>query len=126
MGGCYGVPAVRVFSLSFRIHLFVACIVSRVVDILNLSDLSGVGGNPLVLGLLVGLESVSFRVHGGLRVHVGLVDEDAQRPCLEGSCFPPEVAVVFTRSLTHATSPKQTILYVRWVYSCDGSRRCPE
>jgi hypothetical protein len=54
------VPADRVFSLSFHLHFFVACIVRRVTDILKFSYLSGVGGNPLVPGLLVDLESAPF------------------------------------------------------------------
>ena len=77
-----------VFSLSFHLHLFVACIVRGAADILNMSYPSGVGGNPLVPGLLVDLESASFWVQGGLRARVRLVNEDAPASLLGGILFP--------------------------------------
>ncbi len=81
-------PTARVASICILLHLFVPDNVRRTVDVLKLSNLKGVGGDPLVPGLPIDIEAAPFSVQGGLRVHVGLVDKYAHASLLSGILFP--------------------------------------
>jgi hypothetical protein len=115
-----------VFSLSFHLHLFVACIVRRADDILKMSYMSGVCGNPLIPGLMVDLESASFWVQGGLRVHVKLVNENSPASMLGGIPFPLCCSgSAHSESAAYCVTEADNLVWLL-VYCNDGSRRCLE
>jgi len=121
------VPAARVLSLSIYLHLFIACIVWRAIDVLKFCYLASVDVDPLVPGLLVNLECASFWVQGGLRVHVGLVDENALASLLEEIMFPScRGGCVHSKSAADCVVTEADYLVSLLVDRNDGSRRCLE